>query len=71
MPRMHMKRLLPGLKTLDMFGYVPQLNFKGQTAVATYPGTLVSIVMYVLMALNTVQLSIAFIDGTRQNEKFN
>ena len=71
MPRLHLKSLLPGLKTLDMFGYVPQLNFKGQTAVTTYPGTFVSVVMYVLMLLNAVQLMIAYNDGSRQNEKFN
>ena len=71
MPRLHPKHLLPGLKTLDMFGFVPQLTFKGQTAVTTYLGTFVSIVMYVLMLLNTIQLVIAYNDGSRQNEKFN
>ena len=54
MPRVHLKKILPGLKTLDMFGYVPELNFKGQTAVTTYPGTFVSIIMYGLMILNAI-----------------
>ena len=46
--------MLPGLKTLDMFGYVPELNFKGQTAVTTCPGTFVSVIMYGLMILNVI-----------------
>ena len=71
MPRLQLKRLLRGLKTLDMFGYVPQLNLKGQSAVTTYLGTFVSITMYTLILINTIQLSIAFSDGSKQNEKFN
>ena len=65
MPKTHLKSLLPGLKTLDMFGFVPSLNFRGLKAVTTYPGTFVSIVIYGLMLLNTIQLAIAFNDGTR------
>ena len=54
MPRIHLKRLLPGLKTLDMFGYAPQLTFKGQTAFTTYPGVVVSVIIYGLIILNTI-----------------
>ena len=67
MPKVHLKRMLPGLKTLDMFGYVPQLTFKGQAAVTTYLGVFVSISMYGLMLLNVIQLSVAFNNGSRQN----
>ena len=71
MPRIHLKHLVPGLKTLDMFGYVPQLTFKGQTSFTTYPGAVVSAIIYGLIIMNTVQLTIAYNDGSRQNEKFN
>ena len=54
MPGVHLKRILPGLKSLDMFGYVPQLSFKGQTAVTTYLGLFVSVIMYGLMLLNMI-----------------
>ena len=54
MPRINIKRLLPGLRTLDMFGYVPELNFKGQNVYTTYPGMIVSIIMYGLIILNVI-----------------
>ena len=50
----HLKKMLPGLRSLDMFGYQPQLSFKGQGAFTTYPGIFVSIIMYGLMILNVV-----------------
>ena len=54
-----------------MFGYAPQLSFKGQTAFTTYPGVFVSIIMYGLMILNFVQLSTAFQNGSKLNQSFN
>ena len=71
MPRTHFKRLLPGLKTLDMFGHQPVVTFKGQSAYTTYPGMVVSVIIYGLIILNTTQLVIAYNDGSKQNEKFN
>ena len=71
MPRIHLKRLLPGLKTLDMFGHPPELTFKGQPTYITYPGMVVSVIIYGLIIINTIQLAIAFNDGSKQNEKFN
>ena len=47
-----MRRLLPGLKTLDMFGTTPSLTFAGAGAYTTYLGTAVSVLMYVLMIIN-------------------
>ena len=70
MPRVNLKKMLPGLKTMDMFGYAPELNFRGSTAVTTYLGTFVSIIMYGLMILNVIQLSVSFNNGSRQNKSF-
>ena len=69
--KFHLKRLLPGLRTLDMFGHQPELTYNGQPAYTTYPGMLVSIILYGLIAMNTVQLVTAFNNGSKQNEKFN
>ena len=71
MPRTHLRRLLPGLKTFDMFGYVPQLNFQGQPTFTTYPGAVVSFIIYGLIIMNSIQLATAFVDGSKQNEKVN
>ena len=71
MPRNFFKSMLPALKSLDMFGYVPQLNFKGHSTFTTYPGMVVSILIYGLIVMNTVQLAISFNNGSKQNEKFN
>ena len=71
MPGIHFKRLMPGLKSLDMFGHRPELTFKGQPAYTTYPGMVVSVIIYGLIIINTVQLAIAFSNGSKQNEKFN
>ena len=54
MPKSDLKRKFEGLKALDMFGYVPQLSFKGQTAVTTFLGVFVSVIMYGLMLLNVI-----------------
>ena len=71
MPRIQLKHLLPGLRTWDMFGHVPSLNFNGKSAFTTYPGTVVSVIIYGLILLNTVQLAIAFLDGSKQTSQFN
>ena len=54
MPGAHFKRLLPGLKALDMFGHQPKLTFKGQPAFTTYPGMVVSVIIYGLIVINTI-----------------
>ena len=66
-----MKRIVPGLRSLDMFGYEPRLTFKGQTAFTTYTGILVSIGIYSLMILNLIQVSTAFQNGSNQNQSYN
>ena len=71
MPRIHLKHILPGLKTWDMFGHQPGLTFNGQTAYTTCPGSFVSFIIYGLIAMNTVKLIIAYNDGSKQNEIFN
>ena len=71
MPGIHFTRLLSGLKSLDRFGHQPELTFKGQPAYTTYPGTIVSVIIYGLIVMNTIMLVIAFNNGSKQNEKFN
>ena len=71
MPSTHLKHILPGLRTLDMFGHQPELTFNGQSTYTTYPGTFVSIIIYGLILINTVKLLIAYNDGSKQNEIFN
>ena len=65
MPGVHFKRLLPGLKTLDMFGFTPKLTYQGQSAYTTYPGMVISVIVYGLIIMNAVYLAIAFNDGSK------
>ena len=67
MPKIHLKHMMPGLRTLDMFGHTPELTFNGQSAYTTYLGTFVSVIIYGLIAINTVKLIIAYNDGSKQN----
>ena len=71
MPGVHLKRLLPGLKTLDMFGFTPHLNYQGQSTYTTYPGMIISVIVYGFIVMNAVYLTKAFSDGSKQDEKFN
>ena len=67
MQRYQVKNVLPGLKTWDMFGCAPELTYKGQSTFTTYPGAIVSIIIYGLMVLNAIQLTIAYNDGSKQD----
>ena len=54
---------------LDMFGHVIGVHYRGRDAYKTCLGATVSLVTYALMIINIVSLSIAFNDGSRQEEK--
>ena len=65
--KFHMKRLLPGLKSLDMFGVVPELNYNGEPAFTTYLGSIVSLIMFGLMRSVLFGDTLLYVDHLHQD----
>ena len=53
----------------DAFGHVVGLNYRGSETYQTKIGALCTLTTLVLIIFNTVTLSTAFVDGSRQDEK--
>ena len=51
------------VKGFDMFGYVPALLYKGDSAFHTVPGAIISLILQGLIIMNVVQLALAFVSG--------
>ena len=52
--KFHVKNMLSGLKSLDMFGHMPQLSLNGESAITTRFGAFVSLTLYGLMISNLI-----------------
>ena len=56
-------------KSIDIFGHPISVNYRGEDTFKTRLGAFFTIVVYTLMIFNLVQLSIAYVDGSKQEEK--
>ena len=62
-----LRTFVVGLRSLDMFGYKPELTIEGETAHTTIVGAICSLMVYAMILFNTVQLATAYSDGSKQN----
>ena len=53
----------------DIFGHAITVHYRGRDSFKTCLGSLCTLATYVLMAVNLMTLWVAFLDGTRQEEK--
>ena len=63
-----LKKFEDYIVSYDRWGSAITVNYKGSSVYKTRLGALVSIGSYVLLIIFTMQLFIAFIDGTKQTE---
>ena len=66
-----LRSFVMGLRSLDMFGFKPELSIEGEPAHTTIVGSICSLMVYAMIIFNTAQLSIKYSDGSKQNEKYN
>ena len=63
------KRLLELLKNQDVFGHPISINYKGSDTYKTKLGAFVTLLTYALIIYNTVTLTEAFFNHSKQDEK--
>ena len=63
-----MRKLTDFFVSKDMFGQPVTVNYRGSDVFRTKIGALLSLVTYLLILFNLVNLVQSFIDGSRQNE---
>mgnify|MGYP001626562620 CR=1 FL=1 len=56
------------LKERDIYGQPISINYKGSDVFKTKIGALVSLLTYMLIIFNLVNLTRAFMDGSKQDE---
>ena len=56
-------------KSIDIFGHPISVNYRGEDTFKTRLGACFTLIVYLLMIFNLVQLSIAYVDGSNQEEK--
>ena len=59
------------LTSLDIFGHPITVNFRGEGTFKTRLGAFMTLCVFALMIFNLVNLSAAFIDGSKLEEKTN
>lgn len=64
------RSLLPGLKSLDMFGFKPALLYRGSGSFTTVAGAVASLILFSLMLINLVQLATKFVNGSGQTDSY-
>ena len=62
-----LRSFVVGLRSLDMFGYKPELSIGGEPAHTTIVGAICSLLVYAIIIFNTAQLAISYNDGSKQN----
>ena len=53
----------------DIYGHAIGVHYRGRDAFKTRLGALFTIVTYVFIAINFINLATAFVDGSNQQEK--
>ena len=56
------------IKRLDRFGKSPELHFEGQSSFQTVFGAIVTILVYSLILVNTLNIVMDFINNDNQQE---
>ena len=67
---MSLKRLEQIVVGQDMYGHLIGVHYRGSGSYQTRLGALFTLATYVLMVVNMVSLSAQFLDGSKQEEKF-
>ena len=55
----------------DIFGHPISVHYRGSDTFKTWLGSICTLTVYVLMLVNTIQLSGALVDTSRLEEKFS
>ena len=67
---MSLKRLSEIIVRRDMYGHMIGVHYRGSDSYQTRLGAFFTLVTYVLMVVNMVELFTQFLDGSNQDEKF-